>query len=103
MNTQLKKGVLEMLVLHKLQRTDRYGYELTESISETMEISTGTLYLVLKRLKDEGYVTTYLQESAEGPARKYYHLTEEGGKYLITLKKEWLTFSAQVTAILAIT
>jgi PadR family transcriptional regulator PadR len=92
MNAQYKKGVLELCVLSKLVEADRYGYELTEAISKQMVISTGTLYLILKRLKDDAYVETYLVETGGGPARKYYHLTEKGSIYQAAQKKEWLDF-----------
>ena len=81
MNPQLKKGVLELCVLSQLTKEDKYGYELTDAISREMSIAAGTLYMILKRLKEAGYVETYLQESASGPARKYYHLTEAGTAY----------------------
>lgn len=100
MNTQLKKGVLELCVLTELCKRDRYGYELTESISREISIATGTLYLVLKRLKDEAYVDTYLSESSGGPARKYYHLTLKGEEYQKQLKQEWTEFSAAVARLL---
>lgn len=100
MNAQFKKGVLELCVLSKLLEGDRYGYELTESISKQMVISTGTLYLILKRLKDEAYVETYLVESGGGPARKYYHLTEKGKAYQAVQKKEWLDFIGIVQDII---
>ena len=90
MNAQFKKGALELCVLSMLTGGDRYGYELTDAISDKMEIASGTLYLVLKRLKDENLVTTYLQESENGPARKYYHLTDEGRSYQNELKNDWL-------------
>ena len=70
MNAQFKNGVLEMCVLSLLAQDDQYGYELTEAISQKMTVAAGTLYLILKRLKDDGDVETYLVESAEGPARK---------------------------------
>lgn len=92
MNAQFKKGALELCVMAMLGKQDRYGYELTDEISKKMEIATGTLYLVLKRLKDENYVTTYLQESENGPARKYYHLTDEGRTCMEQMKTEWLEF-----------
>lgn len=92
MNPQFKKGALELCVLSKLVSADCYGYELTEAISKEMSIATGTLYLVLKRMKDEEYVDTYLVESEEGPARKYYHLTDRGRKYQENLKTEWKEF-----------
>ena len=77
MNAQLKKGALEVCVLSQLAKGDKYGYELTEVISQEMTIAVGTLYPILKRLKDDLYVDTYLVESDGGPARKYYHLTEK--------------------------
>lgn len=100
MNPQLKKGALELCVLSQLIHNDKYGYELTETISETMTIATGTLYLVLKRLKDENYVETYLVESMGGPARKYYHLTDKGRIYQNKLKEEWETFTAHVSYLI---
>lgn len=101
MNAQFKKGALELCVLSKLMGSDRYGYELTDEISQKMDIATGTLYLVLKRLKDDSLVETYLQESDNGPARKYYHLTEQGKAYQMNLKSEWQEFIAAVDDIIA--
>ena len=74
MNTQFKKGALELCVLSLLVRGDKYGYELTERISVEMSIASGTLYPILRKLKEDDYVTTYLVESESGPARKYYRL-----------------------------
>ncbi len=100
MNTQFKKGALELCVLSKLADSDRYGYDLTEEISSDMTIATGTLYLILKRLKDEEYVSTYLRESDNGPARKYYHLTESGRQYQQEQKEEWKSFVNAVNNII---
>ncbi len=102
MNPQFKKGALELCVLSQLTKTDKYGYELTEAISKEMVIATGTLYLILKRLKDEDYVDTYLVESGEGPARKYYRLTEKGRSYQIQLKQEWLTFIQKIDRLIQV-
>lgn len=102
MNAQLKKGALELCVLSMLNEGDRYGYELTDSLSQKMDIAPGTLYLVLKRLKDDNFVTTYLQESENGPARKYYHLTDEGRKYQDNLKNEWIGFVQAVGSIIGL-
>ena len=92
MNAQFKKGVLEMCVLSLLAQDDQYGYELTEAISQKMTVAAGPLYLILKRLKDDGDVETYLVESAEGPARKYYRLTEKGRSHEQQLQGEWREF-----------
>lgn len=100
MNAQFKKGALELCALTLLVDKDRYGYELTDEISSKMDVATGTLYLVLKRLKDDNLVTTYLQESENGPARKYYHLSDEGRKYQEELKSEWNSFVKAVDDII---
>jgi PadR family transcriptional regulator PadR len=100
MNAQFKKGVLELCVLAQLANGDMYGYELTERISSQITVATGTLYLLLKRLKDDEYVTTYLQEGSEGPARKYYTLTTKGKTYYEELHLEWIEFIGQVKNLL---
>ncbi|RZS92772.1 PadR family transcriptional regulator [Cuneatibacter caecimuris] len=92
MNAQLKKGALELCVLAQLAPKDRYGYELTDTISQEMSIAAGTLYVILKRFKEEAYVETYLVESPDGPARKYYHLTPSGHEYLKKSLREWKEF-----------
>ncbi len=99
LNTQLKKGALELCVLAQLMSKDQYGYELIEAISTKMSIASGTLYLILKRFKVEDYVETYLVESAEGPARKYYHITEKGIEYFHKLKSEWDEFVIAVSEL----
>lgn len=92
MNIQLKKGVLELCVLSMLTKKDCYGYELVNEISKSIMIAEGTIYPLLKRLKDEGYLTTYLEESQEGPPRKYYKLTPLGENTKNELVKEWFMF-----------
>ena len=100
MNIQLKKGVLELCVLSLLKSNDRYGYELVAEISKNIEISEGTIYPLLRRLKDEGYVKTYLEESREGPPRKYYQLTGKGEEMRQVFLQDWNTFIHGVTAVL---
>ncbi len=100
MNVQFKKGVLELCVLVLLDKQDRYGYELVQKISDQIEISEGSVYPLLRRLTKEGYFTTYLRESSEGPSRKYYKLTEQGREYLNKLVAEWRQFSKGVDQII---
>lgn len=100
MNIQFKKGVLELCVLALLERKNMYGYELINEISKKIEISEGTIYPLLRRLRKEGYVTTYLEESKEGAPRKYYKLTNSGKKIGNDLKKEWAGFIEKVNEFL---
>jgi len=100
MNVQFKKGVLEICVLSVLAHKDCYGYELVNEISKRIDISEGTIYPLLRRLKDDGFVTTYLQESVEGPPRKYYRLTESGRTKEHDQKEEWMQFASSVNELL---
>ena len=100
MNIQFKKGVLELCVLSLLAQGDRYGYDLASNLSKSIDISDGTIYPILRRLKDEGFVTTYLQEASGGPPRKYYALTETGIREQKKLAQEWMEFVGCVNVIL---
>lgn len=100
MNTQFRKGAIEMCVLALLDQKDRYGYEIVQSIAAYTDINEGTIYPILRRLTVEEYFVTYLMESALGPARKYYHMTERGRAYLTALKHDWADFSRMVDDIL---
>lgn len=96
MNVQFKKGVLELIVLESVREKDRYGYELVEEVSKVVDVKEGTIYPLLKRLTNEHYFETYLQESTEGPPRKYYHITAVGILYLDQLEAEWNEFQERV-------
>lgn len=100
MNIQFKKGVLNLCVLVLLDKQDRYGYELVQKISDQISISEGSVYPLLRRLTKEGYFTTYLQESTEGPPRKYYKLTDAGRTYLHEQLDEWRSFTEGVNKLI---
>lgn len=96
-NTQFKKGVLELLVLLLVEGEDKYGYELVEAVSKIVDVNEGTIYPILKRLTNENYFETYLKESTEGPPRKYYHLTVLGKERKDELLSEWTKFNESVS------
>ena len=101
MNIQFKKGVLELCVLSMLLKADHYGYDLASRLTEIITISDGTIYPILRRLKSDGYVTTYLQESSGGPPRKYYQLTVAGKAEQLALEQEWNHFVGKVESIVS--
>ena len=100
MKTQLKKGTLDMCVLAVLARGDSYAYELVSTLSETMEISEGTIYPLMRRLQAEAWVSTYFVESSSGPPRKYYSLTAAGRSSLAEMESEWRSFVGEVNGVL---
>jgi PadR family transcriptional regulator len=81
---QVRKGVLELCILNALTDKERYGYELVKALVAIpgMGVTEGTLYPLLSRLRVQGLVAARLEESSEGPARKYYALTKEGRKVM---------------------
>ncbi len=99
-NAQFKKGVLELCALVIIGRKDQYGYELANSISSHFQVAEGAIYPMLRRLVQDDYCTTYLQESSEGPSRKYYRLTDAGVHSLRQSIAEWKFFSQSVNNII---
>ena len=75
-----------------VRKQDMYGYELVKVVSEAVDVNEGTIYPLLKRMTNEKYFDTYLQESSEGPPRKYYKLTALGHSRLSELEQEWKEF-----------
>jgi len=78
--TQARKGVLELVILNALKHGRMYGYEIAKTLQAipALAVVEGTIYPIMSRLEKEGLVTSSLEASPEGPARKYYRLSEEG-------------------------
>ena len=100
LQVQLKKGVLEMCVLALLSKGDNYAYEIASQMAEAVGMGEGTIYPLMRRMQNDGLVTTYLQESASGPPRKYYKLTKAGADALQAQRAEWDAFEAAVAKIM---
>lgn len=77
---QMRKGILDLCILGALRHGEKYGYALVKELVAVpgIGVSEGSIYPLLSRLKRQGLVSTRLEESSEGPARKYYRLTESG-------------------------
>lgn len=100
MNTQFKRGVLELIVLLTVSKEDMYGYQLVTEVSKVIDVNEGTIYPLLRRLTNDKYFETYLKESSEGPPRKYYRMTALGLKYTNDLREEWLNFVENVNGFI---
>ncbi|HEU4549964.1 MAG TPA: PadR family transcriptional regulator [Rhizomicrobium sp.] len=98
--TQLRKGVLELCVLTLLSRADAYGYEIASRLMQDVGMGEGTIYPLMRRLQDDGLVTTYLVEVPGSPPRKYYRMTDLGKTTLAAQRGEWKSFMAAVEKIL---
>ena len=100
MDTQIKKGLLDLCVLSFLMEKDMYGYEIVQSISKSIEVSEGTIYPILRRLSKDGFFETYIVESNEGPARKYYRITVAGMEHYKNQLEAWENLKNGMDSIL---
>lgn len=98
--TQLRKGILELCVLTLLSRADGYGYEIATRLMQEVGMGEGTIYPLMRRMQDDGLVSTYLVEGPGGPPRKYYRMTEAGRTTLKAQRDEWKNFLASVEKML---
>lgn len=98
---QLRKGVLELCVLSAIGANDAcYGYALVRKLVSTpgLDVSEGSIYPLLSRLRKQGVVDTWLEESASGPARKYYKLTSLGKARLAAMQSYYDSLHQGVTS-----
>ena len=100
MNSQFKRGIIEMCVLKIISRKDMYGFELIENISQEIEVNENTIYPILRRLTKQGLFDTYSESMSIGAPRKYYTLTDNGKVKLNEYEDEWKTFLDSVYRIL---
>lgn len=102
---QMKKGVLEMLVLQLLSGKEKYGYQLICELREQSDglflLKEGTLYPILYRMEDDGLVVSRWSEArGKEVSRKYYGITAEGRETLEQLWMLWDRFSQKVDVIM---
>jgi PadR family transcriptional regulator, regulatory protein PadR len=96
MDSELRRGTLELVLLHLLAEQERYGYELTAELAArsggAYELKEGTLYPVLYRLEKAGRVEPYWATQERGVPRKYYRITAGGRAELDRQRREWESF-----------
>jgi PadR family transcriptional regulator PadR len=87
---QMRKGILELVILSLLARNDAYASDIINELKETrLIVVEGTLYPLLTRLKNGELLTYRWEESTQGPPRKYYTLTQKGREFLSQLNASW--------------
>ncbi len=101
---ELKRGSLELIVLHLLSLGEAYGYEIVTKLAALtegeLEVTDGTLYPVLYRLERGGFVDVRWETLKRGVPRKYYRLTAAGRTELTRLTREWTQFADAMSRLL---
>ena len=89
-DAQMKKGVLEMCVLHMIRNEPTYGYDIMKSIGRHFpEVNESTIYAILRRLYADGCASCTTNAESGGPPRKYYQITPEGAALLDATAAAW--------------
>jgi len=97
---QMRKGVLEYCILLVLDGKPLYASDIIGALKAAkMIVVEGTLYPLLTRLKNAGYLGYRWEESTQGPPRKYYELTEVGRKFLGELEESWAELVSAIDTI----
>ncbi|GIF96777.1 PadR family transcriptional regulator [Catellatospora citrea] len=102
---ELRRGTVEYCVLALLKQRPMYGFELVRTLEQTSGLVTslGTIYPLLARLRGEDLVSTTLQASDAGPARRYYQITPQGLHVLREFIGEWTRFRTAVDELFGAT
>ncbi len=100
--SQLLHGVLGMCLMAIISEEPSYGYEMVRKLRERgLDLaSEGSIYPLLSRLQKQGLIEGYLVQSSEGPARKYYRISDQGKATLNRWLDEWHDFRDAVDAVL---
>ena len=88
MDTQIKRGLLDVCTLAAIKDGDSYGYQIIKDISPYVDISESTLYPILRRLEAGEMLTVYSVEH-NGRLRKYYRITDKGRERIDSFREEW--------------
>jgi len=101
---ELSRGTIELAVLALIADERRYGYDLLSALSTatggSLGIKEGTLYPVLHRLEDAGYVEAAWEAEGRAKPRKYYAITRAGRERLDLLRAEWERLAAGMQRLL---
>lgn len=98
---QMRKGILEFCILHIISRGEVYASDMLEELTAAkIMVVEGTLYPLLTRLKNSGFLDYKWVESNSGPPRKYYVLTDAGRQFLISLQITWDELAESIDQII---
>jgi len=98
--SQMRKGLLEYCILSVLEQKDSYASDIIKKLKDSeLIVVEGTLYPLLMRQKNAGWLSYRWEESTQGPPRKYYIITDDGRNLLAELHEEWTALNRSVEKI----
>ncbi|TFV53825.1 PadR family transcriptional regulator [Blastococcus sp. TF02A_35] len=96
------RAVLPLCVLAAVAAEETYGYAVAQRLQAAGlgTVKGGTLYPVLNRLEEEGFLTSSWREGAGGPGRKYFTVTAAGAEHLADRTSAWQSFTERAEGLL---
>lgn len=91
--------MFDLLVLSITEKEDAYGYQLSQIIKKVSNAKDSTLYPILKRLQEQGFLTVY-DQPFQGRNRRYYRITEVGKEHCRILREEWHAYKEVIDKII---
>ena len=95
MKFSVSSSLLDACVLGVIAKNETYGYDLTQRIQATIEVSESTLYPVLRRLLKDGALESY-DAPFDGRNRRYYKITQSGEGALVNYREVWRDYRDSV-------
>jgi PadR family transcriptional regulator PadR len=96
---ELRRGCVVLAVLAQL-RSEQYGYTLKRALVQMgLAIDEGTLYPLLRRLESQGLLVSEWREE-DRRQKRFYRLSDDGGRVLVRLADEWRRLDAAMTRML---
>ncbi len=107
LDSKVKQGSSEVVILSLLSQRDMHGYEIGKQVEELsggiLRFEMASLYPVLYRMLNKGWLEAYWEKSAAGRKRRYYKLTREGRRQLVPLRKSWQQFFGALNRVARLT
>ena len=101
---ELLQGTLDLLILQTLQWGPQHGYAISQSIrgrsGEVLQVETGSLYPALHRLEKQGWVSSQWKQTEANQRAKFYRLTTNGKKQLLSEQSRWKQMVDAVAGIM---
>jgi PadR family transcriptional regulator PadR len=89
--TQLRKGMLDIVILNFLAHDPCHGYEIVQQLKKAkgLKLREGSIYSILSRLEQESFIESYTQDGSDGPPRKCFNITPTGADMLKQMNIHW--------------
>lgn len=103
-NNNFKRGIVELLLFKMISEGDCYGYEITQTIkklsNDLIVINSGTLYPIIEKMKNKGYISSYEVKFGKRQSKIYYHMESSGMEQYARMLEDYKEFADATMLVL---